>query len=78
MKPPSRTAVEARYRDIRHAALGKAEELARAAFIPTQVSLTAIDRAATAASEEHWQSHASRRYPWPWGGMPWRKWRLVR
>lgn len=69
MKPPSRRAVEARYLDIRHAALKKAEELAQPAFAPIQVGLTAIGPAAMDAFRTHWADHAMRRFPWPWMDM---------
>lgn len=69
MKPPSRGATEARYRDIRHAALNKAEELAQTVFAPTPVRLTAIGPAAVDAFKGHWNGHAARRYPWPWADM---------
>jgi hypothetical protein len=66
---PSRAAAEARYREVRLAALHHAEELATAALAPTPVRLDVISPAALQAFHDQWAGHPARRYPWPWATM---------
>jgi hypothetical protein len=71
INPPrsSRAATEDRYREIRTAALRRAEGLAAAALAPTPVRLDAISAAALQAFHDQWEGHPARRYPWPWPTM---------
>ena len=71
INPPrsSRAATEDRYREIRTAALRRAEGLAAAALAPTPVRLDDISAAALQAFHDHWEGHPARRYPWPWPTM---------
>jgi hypothetical protein len=64
--PPSRSAAEARYRDIRLAALKTAEDIASAQLATRPVRLDIISAAALATFRDHWVGHSRRRYPWPW------------
>jgi len=62
----SRGAAEARYRDIRLAALKTAEDIASAQLAPRRLHLDIIAAVALEAYRNQWEGHPRRRYPWPW------------
>jgi hypothetical protein len=62
----SRGVAEAKYRDVRLAALKKAEDIVADRLAPPAVHLGIITQSALHAFREQWEGHARRRYPWPW------------
>jgi hypothetical protein len=63
---PSRDATEARYRQIRLAALRRAQEIAAEKLAPAQVRLDLINASALRTFQDHWEPIPFRRYGWPW------------
>jgi hypothetical protein len=69
--PPlsSRAAGEARHREVRRAALQKAQDIASAQFGSVPIRLDLLTATALQAFREQWESDTCRRYKWPWDDM---------
>lgn len=66
---PSRDATEARYRQIRLAALRRAQEIAAEKHASAQLRLDLINASALRTFQDRWEPSQLRRYAWPWPKM---------